>query len=78
MPTRDIGAVMSEHVEQLMRLPNVIGVGVGKETNKTVLKVFVTQKLPTSSLQPEEIVPKFLDGYETDVEEIGIVTQEAR
>jgi hypothetical protein len=29
-------------------------------------------------LQPDEVVPKMLDGYETDVEESGVVTAQAQ
>ena len=42
-----------------------------------VIKVFVSKKLPEHLLQPDEIIPKTLDGYQTDVEEIGIVTTQA-
>jgi hypothetical protein len=52
----------------------VTGVGIGKKAGKKLLKVFVTRKVPTSSLQPQEIVPETLEGYETDVEEIGVIT----
>jgi hypothetical protein len=34
----------------------------------------VTHKVPRRALQPDEVVPKVLEGYGTDVEEIGIVT----
>jgi hypothetical protein len=57
-----------------MRLPNVTGVGIGERRGKKVIKVFVTQKVPESNLQPHEVVPKFIEGCETDVEEIGTVT----
>jgi len=66
--------VMRKHEEQLMQLPNVTGVGIGEKAGIKVIKVLVTQKVPESALQPQEVVPKKLDGYETDVEEIGVVT----
>ena len=69
-----IEAVKKKHEEKLMRLPNVTGVGIGEKTGKAVIKVFVTQKVPMSALRPQEIVPKLLEGYESDVEEIGVVT----
>ncbi|MGQ3686083.1 MAG: hypothetical protein ACUBOA_13915 [Candidatus Loosdrechtia sp.] len=69
-----IEAVKMKHEEQLMRLPNVTGVGIGEKAGKTVIKVFVTHKVPESALRPQEIIPKSLEGYETDVEETGIVT----
>lgn len=66
-----------KHEEQLMRLPNVTGVGVGEKADKVVIKVFVTHKVPETDLRPQEIVPKSLEGYETDVEEIGAVTAQS-
>ncbi len=68
-----IEPVKRKHEEHLMRLPNVTGVGIGEKAGKAVIKVFVTQKVPLSALQPEEVIPRMLEGYETDVEEIGVV-----
>lgn len=65
--------VKMKYEEQLMCLPNVIGVGIGEKAGKPVIKVFVAQKVLESALHPHEIVPKSLDGYETDVEGIGVV-----
>lgn len=73
-----IEAVKARHEEQLMRLPNVTGVGIGEKTGKAVIKVFVTHKLPESALRPQEIVPRSLAGYATDVEEIGAVTAQTQ
>lgn len=70
----DIEAVKRKYEEQLMKLPNVIGVGIGEKAGKKVIKVFVTHKVPESALQPHEVVLKTLEGWKTDVEEIGIVT----
>lgn len=70
----NIEAIQKKYEDQLMRLPNVIGVGIGENAGKKVIKVFVTHKVPVSSLQPQELVPKKLEDCETDVEEIGVVT----
>ncbi len=69
-----IEMVKTKHEEHLMRMPNVTGVGIGEKAGTPVIKVFVTHKLPESDLQPDQVVPKTLDGYQTDVEEIGVVT----
>jgi hypothetical protein len=69
-----IESVKEQYEEQLMRRPNVTGVGIGEKGGKEVIKVFVTHKVPESSLRPKEIIPKTLEGYEVDVEEIGTVT----
>jgi hypothetical protein len=70
----DIETVQQQQQDQLMRLPNVIGVGIGEKGGKKVIKVLVTHKVPVSSLKSEDVVPKRIGGYETDVEEIGSVT----
>lgn len=69
-----IETVKDKHEERLMRLPNVTGVGIGEKAEKAVIKVFVTHKVTESALRPQEIVPKTVEGYETDVEEIGFIT----
>ena len=65
---------MKEKNGNVMRLPNVTGVGIGEKVGKVVIMIFVTHKVSESALRPQEIVPKALEGYETDVEEIGVVT----
>ena len=70
----DIADVRQKYENDLLRLPNVNGVAIGEKVGKPVIKVFVTHKVPESSLQPQGIVPKTLDGFETDVEEIGPIT----
>jgi hypothetical protein len=69
-----IDVIKQKYEDQLMQLPNVVGVGIGEEAGKKVIKVFVTHKVPESELQPAEVVPKKLEGYQTDVEEIGTLT----
>ena len=63
-----IADVKMKYEEQLMRLPNVTGVGIGQKAGKEVIKVFVTHQVPEAALQSHEIVPKTLEGLETDVE----------
>lgn len=67
-----------KHEDQLMQMLNVTGVGIGEKEGKQVIKVYVTHKVPESDLKPQEIVPKKLDGWETDVEEIGVVTEQTK
>ena len=73
----DLETVKSKYEEHLMKLPNVMGVSIGEKGGKKVIKVFVTRKLPESSLRSEEIIPETLEGFEVDVEEIGNVTWQA-
>ena len=73
-----IEAAKMKYEEQLMSLANVTGVGIGEKEGKAVITVFVTQKVPASALQPQEVIPKRLEEYETDVQEIGYVTAQIK
>lgn len=63
-----IETTLRKYEPQLLQLPHVTGVGIGETDGKQVILVFVDQKLPESTLRPDEIVPKTLDGYKTQVE----------
>jgi Peptidase family S64 len=58
---------------------NVVGVGVGrkisqqKPTEELALKFFVERKLPQSALSSAEILPRHVEGIDTDVEEVGVI-----
>jgi hypothetical protein len=73
----EIEAVIRQHEDELMSLPNVTGVGIGEKNGKKVLKVYVTHKVPVSALRPEEVIPARLEGWEVDVEESGYVSAQA-
>ena len=64
-----IESVMRKYEAQLIRLPNVTRVGIGERKGKEVIIVFVRRKVSEAVLQPSEIIPKALEGYETNVEE---------
>jgi len=63
----------------LLRKKNVVGVGAGRKIVKNVrtgepsIIVFVEKKLPPEFLARGENVPDFMDGFQTDVIEIGKV-----
>lgn len=69
----DIESIKAEYEDRLLQLPNVTAVGIGEKDGKRVVKVYVTRKLPESALRPKDIVPRVLEGYDTDVEESGDV-----
>lgn len=71
-----IDEVRKRHEDRLLALPNVAGVGIGERGGKPVIKVFVTRKVPESALGVDERVPASLEGYEVDVEEIGVIQAE--
>jgi len=69
-----IEAVRRKYEKRLMALPNVRIVGIGEKAGRQVIKVYVTRKVPPSELQTDEVVPKMLEGYATDVEESGNIS----
>jgi hypothetical protein len=78
MALRSIEDIRRSREKELLDKPNVVGVGIGKKDDKDVITVLVTHKVPQSELRPEDVVPKTVDGYETVVQEIGVVTTEGR
>jgi hypothetical protein len=71
--------VKERHEAQLLRMPNVLGVGVGLRkragamSREVAIVVLVSRKLPQTQLAPEEILPKEIDGVPVDVQEVGEV-----
>lgn len=63
-----IETVLKKYEEQLMKIPNVTGVGIGEKSGKEVIIVFVRKKIGEAVLRPNEIIPKELEGYLTDVQ----------
>jgi hypothetical protein len=65
--------VFDEVRSELLKIPGVVDVGIGlKETNgglteEPSFRVYVTNKIPESDLPPEQIVPKTIRGFPTDV-----------
>src|ERR1022692_3134628 len=59
--------------QRLLRIPGVVDVGVGlketdgKLTETVCFRVFVREKLPADSLPPDQVIPKTIDGFATDV-----------
>jgi hypothetical protein len=60
-PASDIGAVLDEHQEELMRLPGVVGVGIGQDetTGEPIIVVLLAEPAPDL----EKTLPQKLDGY---------------
>lgn len=64
---------------KLLGLKNVVGVGVGykhvgeESTGEPAFIVYVEKKLPSAKLARSHVVPKKIDGLDTDVVEIGVV-----
>ena len=66
----------TKSLDDPLRHSEIVGVGIGLRysqksyTPETVLKVYVTDKLRDSAIHPDQLVPKFVDGIPTDVEEM--------
>ncbi len=70
-----LAATIDEHGDELLRLPNVIGIGVGYkvtggvETHRRCITVFVTRKVASVRLDRAERVPRRFHLHLTDVVE---------
>lgn len=75
----EISFVRGKHQTSMMKMDNVVGVGVGykvhrgKQTDELCLVVLVTKKLPKDAVDPPAMVPKSIDGVVTDVIEVGVI-----
>ena len=65
----DVAAVQARHQQELLRLPNVVGVATG-ESGRLVL---VSRKVPESELAPDERLPREIEGVPVDVVETGAI-----
>ena len=74
-----IEAAKHKFASQLLSLPHVRGLGVGKkritgiETDQFCVKVYVDRKVDLSALAETDRVPSDLEGIPTDVEEMGVL-----
>jgi hypothetical protein len=66
-----IESVRRSFEQDLLRLPNVVSVGIGEKGGRQIIQVGVTKKVPASQLRPDEVVPGSLQGYEVEVVQIG-------
>ena len=69
--------IKARYERRLLRLANVVGIGVGlKEingvfTDQIAIIANVSQKKPLSELAIRDVVPTEIDGVVTDVQEVG-------
>src|SRR5690242_1771874 len=78
-----LSAVQAKYVEELMKYPHVIGVGIGfakrdgLDTAEPALVVMVDKKMPVAQLAEEDILPNELEGVRIDVQETGTFSANA-
>jgi hypothetical protein len=71
-------AVQAKYEAELMSKAHVQGVAIGlakkhgQYTGEIALVVMVDQKVPASTLSPDDIIPSELDGVPVDVQETGM------
>jgi hypothetical protein len=76
----EVSKVKALYEKQLMKLPNVVGVGVGfkqkngQPTDEIALIVNVRQKKSLFDLAVEALIPSELDGVTVDVQEVGTIS----
>ncbi|HOT92596.1 MAG TPA: hypothetical protein PLJ78_11435 [Anaerolineae bacterium] len=73
----EIQTVKARYEAELLRKPNVVGVGIGlrmrdgRPVGGPGLIVNVTRKVPMLFLRPEDRIPKTLDGVPVWIEVVG-------
>ncbi len=67
MPAKPIEQVLSEHTNDLMSIPGVIGTAQGIRENRPCIMVLVIKKTP----ELDQKIPHVLEGYPVVVEETG-------
>lgn len=68
VPERDINEVMADHVEELIKLPGVVGVYISALDDGTpCIKIMIVEKMN----ELEQKIPKFLEGHPVLLIETG-------
>ncbi len=68
MPKRDIKTVMDSHVDELMAIPNVVGVAIGELDDGTpCIQVLVKEETDETTRK----IPKTLEGHPVQIIETG-------
>ncbi|MBJ8113614.1 hypothetical protein JDS99_29200 [Bacillus cereus group sp. N6] len=70
----ELEQVVHKYETGLLRLPYVVGVGMGFIGGKEVIQIFVSKKVPRSQLKVEEQIPVQLETYPTNIIEVGSIT----
>jgi hypothetical protein len=72
-----IKKVKDQYAESLLEKANVVGVGIGFaerdgiRTDEIALVVMVNKKMPPEALDPNDLIPKQIEGVEVDVQLVG-------
>jgi hypothetical protein len=66
---RSIEAVQASHTDSLMRIPGVVGTGIGLCDGSPCIKVLVVRVTP----ELRKAIPDSLEGYRVTLDETGTV-----
>jgi len=64
-----IESVQAEHTDRLMKIPGVVGTGIGLCDSTPCIKVLVIRATP----ELRKLIPESLDGYRVVLDETGVV-----
>ena len=67
MTAKTIQEVLSEHTDEWMSIPGVVGTGIGECEGEPCIRIFVVKK--TSELIQK--IPSDVEGYTVDMQESG-------
>ncbi len=76
-PYEQIKLIKDRYSERLMQKANVVGVGIGfaekagTKTDEICLVVMVNQKVPEEKLDPDDVIPREIEGVRVDVQNVG-------
>ena len=75
MPIVDILKVMEIHLDELMEIPGVVGVGIGQSetTGEWFISVLVDEMTP----ELQALLPKELEGFEVKPQVTGPIEKQA-
>ena len=71
--------IKKKYRTELRKKANVKAIGIGKKiiagkiSEELCIRVYVEKKIAKSRIKEEDLIPETLDGYKTDVIEIGII-----
>ncbi|HIQ01866.1 MAG TPA: hypothetical protein EYH30_07020 [Anaerolineales bacterium] len=74
-----VRAVKAAYEKELLRKANVVGVGIGlrrrggQSTGELSIVVSVTHKVPLEELDPQDVIPRELEGVPVDVQAVGVL-----
>lgn len=78
-PYERVRRVKQAHERELLKKPNVVGIGVGfryqrgQRTDILAVVVMVRHKFPSDELDPNARIPSEIDGVPVDVLEVGSI-----